>query len=660
MAVCTPVIYPRFFITLLRKIFYKKSGAIYNSMQRKVCLYADCNIVTYVAAALVPDTDSRRKTMKKRSEQRKMRISCAALILILLLTACGKGNAPSGGTGSADGAAKTPASASTGEAETPKPASAGQAEAETDSAPETPSAETGGVIYDDNDIQITLTDFTQEEGFSFLDFDITNKGSRTLSLELYPLVINNAISVSQGVFESVEPGSTIQTETYIETDFLNYAGISSIETVDGYILLKDPENRYEPIAEQVRIPILAGDGGDSAASAPVSHSDQVIYDTDGIRVSYLGSFQNALGEIKAVFFATNDTSDYVNIGTPYREESIDGKPVEDRYMKFEAAAIMPGDCALATASVLNKETYDPADFTTLDTEIIVSSNSQDRVPEQIPVHLKQEGDKMSVTADPPYVTEEAQESQKKRKEREAEKEAEAKHDEDLAANAEDAVGPEIAKTGVYNYTVGTSYNSAVVSALVHNPNERTALYNVKLACKAYGADDSLLDEPKLYYYDDFVILPGEDFPFVFDVNKLEVGTEVSYAEITVEGFDTVNTVDLEKTAGMKSLRIPSEDIHLNDLAVTEGVRKADPPQRRRSASMSGTLVNDGGDAERVWIVYTLYNKDQEIILAGNKLQSELAAGETQDFYGEFGPSIYELPEYDHIDIQCYETAREEE
>ena len=78
-----------------------------------------------------------------------MHISCAALILILLLTACGKGNAPSGGTGSADGAAQTPSSASVGE------------ETETESAPETPSAEAGGVIYDENDIQITLTGFTQ-------------------------------------------------------------------------------------------------------------------------------------------------------------------------------------------------------------------------------------------------------------------------------------------------------------------------------------------------------------------------------------------------------------------------------------------------------------------------------------------------------------------
>ena len=516
------------------------------------------------------------------------------------------------------------------------------------------------MIYDENDIQITLTGFTQEEGYSFLDFDITNKGSRTLDLDLYPLVINNAISVSQGVFESIEPGSTIQAETNIETDILNYAGISSIETVDGYIQLMDPENNYEPIAERVRIPILAGDGGDSAASASVRHSDQVIYDTDGIRVSYLGSFQNAFGEIKAVFFATNDTSDSVNIGTPYQEESIDGKPIEDRFMSFDGAAIMPGDCALTTATVLNKETYKPADFTTLDTEIIVSSNIQARVPEQIPVHLKREGDKLSMTADPPYVTEEAQEYQKMLEEQEAEMEAEAKHDEELAANTEDAVGPEIAKTDVYNYTVGTTSNSAVVSVLVHNPNERTALYHVKLACKAYGADDSLLAEPKLYQYNDFVILPGEDFPFVFDVKKLEVGTEVSYAEITVEGFDTVNTVDLEKTAGMFGLEIPSEDIHLNDPAVTEGVSEADSPQSRRHASMTGTLVNDGGDAEMVWIVYTLYNKDQEIILAGKKLQSELAAGETQDFQHQFGPAIYDLPEYDHIDIQCYERAQEKE
>lgn len=587
--------------------------------------------------------------MKIRNKQWKMRIPCAALILILLLAACGKGSAPSGGTGSAGGAAAAPGTASTGEAVT-----------DTASAPETPSAEPGGVIYDENDIQITLTGFSKEEGFSFLDFDITNKGSRMLDLELYPFVINNAVSVSEGVFESLEPGSTIQGETHIETDILNYAGISSIESVDGYLQLKDPENGYEPIAERVRIPIMAGGGGDSAASAPVTHSDQVIYDKDGIRVSYLGSFQSAHSGIKAVFFATNDTSDSVNIGTPYQEESIDGKPVEDRFMSFDGATIMPGDCSLTTAAVLNTETYEPADFTTLDTEIIVSSNIQTRAPEQVPVHLKLEGDALSMTADSPYVTEEAQEYQKMLQEQEAEIEAGAKHDEELAANAEEAVGPEITKTGVYNYTVGTTRNNAVVSALVHNPNERTALYHVKLSCKAYGTDESLLAEPKLNYYNDYVILPGEDFPFVFDVNDLEVGTEIDHAEITVEGYDTVNTVDLEKTAGMFSLEIPSEEIHLDDAVVTEGVSKAETILDRHNASMSGNLVNDGGDAEMVWIVYTLYNKDQEIILAGKKLQSELAAGEALDFHHEFGPAIYDLPEYDHIDIRCYARAQEEE
>ena len=54
------------FITLHRKIFYKNSGAIYNSMQREVCLYADCDIVTYVAVASALSTDSRRKNYEEK------------------------------------------------------------------------------------------------------------------------------------------------------------------------------------------------------------------------------------------------------------------------------------------------------------------------------------------------------------------------------------------------------------------------------------------------------------------------------------------------------------------------------------------------------------------------------------------------------------------
>ena len=585
--------------------------------------------------------------MKRIRRKWKTMSVCAALVLALLITACGGSSSGSSSGGSGGNAGSTGSAAKT--------AGAGTADSETEkegnSAPGVSSGAVGGVVYDANDIEIKLTDISEEEeSYLFLDFDITNKGSKSLQVQLYPLVVNDALGISEGIFSDLDPGATVQEEAYIDMGPVKFAGISSAEKVDGYVVISDRDNNYTPIGEPERITILAGgQGGDAPA-----HSDQVIYDTDGICVSYLGSFKDEHDGNEAVFFVTNQTEDVVSISTPYREESIDGKPAGDSYMNFEGATVMPGDCALATACVLNAETYQAAPFTSLDMELQVNMDNDHWIPEQIPCHLKLEGGQLALTADAPYIAEEMQEV----KEYFEEQQKEEEHEAEVAANAEEVKDPEIAKTGIYNYTVGTSYSNAIITALVHNPNERTALYHVKLECKAYDADNNLLDEPKLlYYYNEFTILPGEDVPFEFDVNRIDIGKEVDHVELTLAGFDSVNMLDLDNTASTYSLEIPAADIHLDNVAVEEGGKDEEAVFGRRGAYLTGTLVNDGDPGEMVYILYTLYDQDGEIILCGRKLESELPSGETPDYYHEFGPAVYELPGYDHIDITCYKRAQ---
>ena len=595
------------------------------------------------AAIAVLTANSRSKgefVMKKCSRHRKSSMLCAALILVLLLTACGGGSSSGGSAGNAGNAGSTGAASGAAEKET----DGSEADADSASAPGTPSAGAGGIIYDANDIEITLTDVhEEEEGFAFIDCELTNKGSRAVNVDMYPLVVNGSISISEGCFDTIEPGATVEWEGYINMRLLQFAGISSLGTVETYFSVIDAEDSSNVFAGPERITIVAGESTDRPA-----HSDQVIYDTDGVCISYLGSYEDQYDGRQGVFLVTNDAENKVGVNIPYDVEgTIDGKTPEDKKIYFTGAETMPGDCSLLTIGVIDTGTYDPAAFTALDTELHVGMDNDNWIPEQIPCHLKLEGDSLALTADAPYVTEEWQEILATRQEMAAEEQ----HEDEVAANAEEVKDPEIVKTGIYNYTVGTTSNGAVISALVHNPNERTDIYDVKLDCKAYGADDTLLGEPKLYYYNDYTILPGEDMTYTFKLSDLDVGSEVDHVEITLAGYDSVNELDLANTASIHSLLIPTDQIHLDDPVVSEGDYR-----QFSCASLAGTLVNDTGNEQWAEIVYVLYDKDGEIILSGTHLESELAAGEISDFHFEIGPAIYELPGYDHTDYSYYMKA----
>ena len=576
--------------------------------------------------------------MKKSVRHWKSLIPCVALILALLLSACGGGSSSGGSAGSAGNAGSTGAAGGAAGEE----ASGSEADQDSASAPGTPSAGAGGVIYDANDVEISLTDVIEDQGLAIFELEITNKGSKALNVQLFPIVANGSVSISEGVFESLEPGATVETETYMSLPLLQFAGISSLGSVEGYLAIEDSEDSSNIIAGPERITFVAGD-----TSPRPSHSDQVIYDTDGICVSYLGSYEDQYDGQKAVFFITNDAQGQVGLSSDSDKETIDGETDGDKTLIYEGATVMPGDCGLATASVRDSETFEVAAFTTLDMELNVGMESDNWIPEQIPCHLKLEGDSLALTADAPYITEDMQEVLAMREEMAAEEQ----HEDEVAANAEEVKDPEIVKTGIYNYTVGTTSNGAVISALVHNPNERTDIYDVKLDCKAYGADDTLLGEPKLYYYNDYTILPGEDMTYTFKLSDLDVGSEVDHVEITLAGYDSVNELDLANTASIHSLLIPTDQIHLDDPVVSEGDYR-----QFSCASLAGTLVNDTGNEQWAEIVYVLYDKDGEIILSGTHLESELAAGEISDFHFEIGPAIYELPGYDHTDYSYYMKA----
>ena len=595
--------------------------------------------------------------MQLKNRKKKTVLLCTALCFMLLLAACG-GSADSGAAGGAERKdKKSLTEALTGSSAVQEADTGTETNAAADTGAEAPDSASasfeGGVVYDANDIVITITGTDVHEGYTLVHADITNSGSRELMVSLYPLVVNHTVSVSDGLSETVAPGGTVQSEVYIDLTPLQMAGISSLQSLEGYIMLEETDN-YNPVTGTERILLL--DDGSGGTPAPAAHSDQVVYDRDGIRISYLGFYDrypdgSEAGK-HAVFMVSNETEYKANIGTPYREERIDGASSEDKYMVFSGATVMPGDCSLVSAYIVDYETFNPTDYSTAEADMEITTEDPHRVAERLPFRMENTGDSLTVTCGEVYITEEAQELQAMIEETEAMEAAEAQHDADLAANAEDVQELQIEKTGIYNYTIGTSSSSSSITGLVSNPNERTAFFGIRLEGDAYDTDGNLLGSGRSLYYEDFVVLPGEALPVELTVKGLEFGTEVDHVELTISASESVNTVDLQQTVEDRGLMIRSETIRLDNTKAAEGNRNGTLLERY-GARFSGTLVNDGEDAEKIYIILVMYNSSGEIILSGRYYEDALAGGESREIDREVGTAIYELPDLTSGEIWIY-------
>lgn len=352
-----------------------------------------------------------------------VRCLCAAVLAALLLSACGGNTASDAGNSSPAESAETETaekktdSLETDSQETDDPAAdfEGTEDKETGSTDENAdeaqqadgSAAADSLIYEGNDVAITLKSFEDVGGYFFIEYDIANTGSSTVHIQLYPVLVTDRLAFSEGTFESIEPGDVCPAQIAIKTDLLSFAGIDSIGSVKGYLLFKD--DNYNEITQPELITLYSKD---ESATGEITPSDKVVYDGNGVLMTYQGTMTNPHGESEAVFLVlnnNNNTEENLNVSLNDGIDSsrpilIDGENQREngKYISFDGATIPGGKEALVTVSVRDVSTYESVPFHTADAEIYVSSNSLS--PQYIPIHLAMEGDNIDVTAGEPYAS----------------------------------------------------------------------------------------------------------------------------------------------------------------------------------------------------------------------------------------------------------------
>ena len=348
-----------------------------------------------------------------------VRCLCAAVLAALLLSACGGNTASDAGNASPAESAGTETAEKKTDSQETDSQKTGEQEAgleesgdkETDQADENAdeaqqadgSAAADSLIYEGNDAAITFRNFEDAGEFSFVNFDIANTGSSTVHFELYPVLVNDRLAVSEGTFESIEPGDVYSSEIPIQTDLLSFAGIDTIGSVKGYLLFKDDD--YKEITQPELITLYSKD---ESVSGEITPSDKVIYDGNGVLMTYQGTITHSYGGSEAVFLVLNKDDKGENLNVSLNDGPDSSKPIlidgeeqreNGKFISFDGATIPGGKEALVTIGVRDASTYESVPFHTADAEIYVSSNSLS--PQYIPLHLSMEGDSIDVTAGEP-------------------------------------------------------------------------------------------------------------------------------------------------------------------------------------------------------------------------------------------------------------------
>lgn len=332
-----------------------------------------------------------------KSTTHTLRSISAVLFLafsLALLTACGAGSG-------------NPATGSTADKEISAAAETGTGAESDETAPDDPytivlpEGFEDGLVYQKNDVTIQISDYSTTDSIQVLSCDITNNGSKSLRLNMLPLLINGEVT-ADGYYISLDPSEPEHIEFFIDVEEYAFAGLKEIKTIDAFLQFEDEEGNSVTDPELIRL--VQNDASPAAPS--LQHSADVVYDADGIKMSYLGSFINLFDENRAVYLVSNDSGKTICVDDDYSFSVVDGvsedKSEEKKKISCLSKDVPSGTKSLFTLSAMDGEDYSPTSFETMDTRILLSDRENYKEFAVIPVHLTMEGDSILSSADDSY------------------------------------------------------------------------------------------------------------------------------------------------------------------------------------------------------------------------------------------------------------------
>jgi len=553
----------------------------------------------------------------------KSMAAALSLGLALSLAACGGGGAASGGDAAGDESAAATEAAAT-EAAEPEDAV----------APAAPTIEEQE-IYNDNGITLSCTGADLiEEGYYRLFFKVANADAGYCEVVIQGISFNGIYLACDPVLMYVDSGETSDTDIWVPESVVKLAGIKSIDSAGALLSIQDDEHKMDVHSVPLDIKVASASGDNSYS---ITASDDVIFDEEGIKISYQDCEVNGDGEFKAYFLMENAADRAFRIVSVGSETAVDGSAGKASGMVLQSASIPAGASGLVDLHYFDYDSHS-SDFETIDAKAQLEPiDSFDGI--QFGLHLTRSGDSLTVKADEAVYpdgwekgsSEKADETPKTSTESESIREE--RDGSDLVVENEGFTSQEV------NGHYGTH-----AFCTASNPDDKAWVILAKVEWTLYDekGNELITRENTM----DYAIKPGGAVPFVSSSIMTDAPVGSASAKILSAWY-----LDEQALAERPGTMLPNDDVKMVDMAIKQGGTHEISQFLEDKARLIGKLENSGEAKDKALLTLLLYDAEDKVVYAEHITVSNIPAKGSVDIDEELDVTL--LPDYDGatLDIQ---------
>ena len=513
---------------------------------------------------------------------RKGLVLVLTLACALVLVACGGGNNAAGG-----GEASAPAGPAT-----PPPLTLEEQE-----------------LFNENGIVLRCMGGSLEQDRYYLNFEVENVDAPYSEVVVEGVAFNGLYLPCISTMSFADKGETGDPDVEVPASVVQLAGITSIDNIT--ILFSCHDDDYNYIAEALPVDVaVASASGDG--SYAIAASDDVIFDGEGVTVSYQASEVDEDGAFHGYFLMDNASDKGCSLGE-LGDAKVTGGVGDALYVTFMSPTIPAGSSALVELYGIDYDS-ESSDFDSM--ELVAMVESDDGAI-KIPLTLTRSGDDLTVEAgDPVYPEGYGKDSSA----------GQSSAATETGTDPADAKDLEVVTAGFYARESGSTFGICAIE----NPNEDLWAYSMDIVYTFYDkAGNELGSETQEGVY----LEPNYALPFISHVCQLDEPPASVEARVENAKFDA-NRLGLYR--------------HNDKMDVTDAKISVDSGAIS-TTNFTGTLVNDGEAAEFAYI-YLLLLDENMVPVYGHQFQvNAVPANGSIDIEEQLGYD-FELPEYETLSV----------
>ena len=164
-----------------------------------------------------------------------------------------------------------------------------------------------GVLYDNLDIIVTLTDMEVTQSEVIFHLEVQNTGNQTRCISAYGCIVNGVSTINSSISEHMTPQSTSAESFVLPIETLELLHVKTIGQLSFYFSVTDTRSNY--LDEKVLITINTNKAG--YVHTPPSDGE-VLFEEDKFRIILVETVHEEDKDASMVIYAENTTDDYMN------------------------------------------------------------------------------------------------------------------------------------------------------------------------------------------------------------------------------------------------------------------------------------------------------------------------------------------------------------